>query len=66
MTNHEEEKNYNSVYYIVAMLTGIFVGAIIERGAIYLLVGAVLGLLSAAAWIKFRAKSSYDDKFQNF
>lgn len=60
MTQHEEEKNYNYIYYVVAMISGMFVGAIIEKGVIYILVGAILGLLTAGLFLKTLAKSSHD------
>ncbi|NCD69488.1 hypothetical protein [Mucilaginibacter agri] len=60
MTQHEEEKNFNYIYYVVAMISGMFVGAIIERGVIYILVGAILGLLTAGLFLKTLAKSSHD------
>ena len=39
-----EEKSYDYLYYLVALFTGVFVGAIIEQGFVYIIVGAVLGL----------------------
>jgi hypothetical protein len=60
MTQHEEEKNYDYIYYIVAIVSGMFTGAIIEKGLVWILVGAVLGFLSAALYIRTLAKSSHD------
>ncbi|RFZ81442.1 hypothetical protein DYU05_19370 [Mucilaginibacter terrenus] len=51
--HHEEEKNFDYVFYLVALLAGMFVGAIVDRGFIYIPVGGVLGLLTAALFIKF-------------
>jgi hypothetical protein len=50
--HHKEEKSDEYVFYVVALLTGLFVGAVINRGLIYIPVGGVLGLLSAALFIK--------------
>ncbi|RWY52419.1 hypothetical protein [Mucilaginibacter gilvus] len=52
MSHHEEEKNFDYVYYLVALLSGAFVGAIVDRGFIWIPVGAILGLLSAGLFIK--------------
>jgi hypothetical protein len=50
--HHEEEKNYDYIFYLVALISGMFVGAIIERGFIWIPVGGVLGLLTAALFLK--------------
>ncbi|MEO7213189.1 hypothetical protein [Mucilaginibacter sp.] len=52
MSHHEEEKNFDYLFYLVALLTGAFVGAIVNRGFIWIPVGAILGLLSAGLFIK--------------
>ncbi|TFF36529.1 hypothetical protein [Mucilaginibacter psychrotolerans] len=57
MSHHnEEEKNFDYVFYLVALLSGAFVGAIIDRGFIWIPVGAIFGLLTAAVFIKFLVK----------
>jgi hypothetical protein len=53
MSHHEEEKNFDYIFYLVALISGAFVGAIIERGFIWIPVGGVFGLLTAALFIKF-------------
>ncbi|RYE19346.1 MAG: hypothetical protein EOP51_20080 [Sphingobacteriales bacterium] len=54
---HKKEKeNYYNVYYLAAFVVGIFVGAIINRGLIYIPIGGVLGLLTAALFIKTLVK----------
>jgi hypothetical protein len=53
---HEEEKNYDYVYYLIALVCGMFVGAIVERGFIWIPVGGVFGLLTAAVFLKFLVK----------
>ncbi|RYE21128.1 MAG: hypothetical protein EOP51_16355 [Sphingobacteriales bacterium] len=47
---HQEEKSY-APFYLVALITGLFVGAIIDRGLIYIPIGGVLGLLTAALFV---------------
>jgi hypothetical protein len=54
--HHEEEKNYDYVYYLIALVSGMFVGAIVERGFIWIPVGGVFGLLTAALFLKFLVK----------
>jgi hypothetical protein len=57
MANHqEEEKNYDFLYYLVALVSGLFVGAIIDKGFTWIFVGGVLGLLSAALFLRVLVK----------
>ncbi|GAA4924344.1 hypothetical protein [Mucilaginibacter defluvii] len=49
----EEAKKNDYIYFVVALISGMFVGAIVDRGLIYIPVGGVLGLLTAALFIKF-------------
>lgn len=52
--HHEEEKeeiNFNALYYLVGLLSGLFVGAIIDKGFTWIFVGGVLGLLTAALFL---------------
>jgi membrane associated rhomboid family serine protease len=55
MAHHHEEKkeevNFNALYYLVGMLSGLFVGAIIDKGYTWIFVGGVLGLLTAALFL---------------
>ncbi|MEO6151467.1 MAG: hypothetical protein ABIN95_04575 [Mucilaginibacter sp.] len=51
----EEEKSY-APFYLAAVVAGMFVGAIIDRGLVYIPVGAVLGLLSAAFFVNVLVK----------
>lgn len=53
MSHHQEEKSFDYVFYLVALLAGLFVGAIVERGFIWIPVGGVFGLLTAAVFLKF-------------
>ncbi len=54
--HHEEEKNYDALYYLVALVSGLFVGAIIDKGFIWIPIGGVLGLLTAAFFLKVLVK----------
>jgi hypothetical protein len=52
MGHHKEEKeNFDYIYYIVGLVTGLFVGFIIDKGFTWIFAGGVLGLLTAAAFI---------------
>ncbi|HEK19073.1 MULTISPECIES: hypothetical protein [unclassified Mucilaginibacter] len=51
--HHQEDKNYDYIYYLVALVCGLFVGAVIEKGFIWIPVGGVFGLLTAAVFLKF-------------
>jgi hypothetical protein len=47
----KEEINFNALYYLVGLLSGLFVGAIINKGFTWIFVGGVLGLLTAALFL---------------
>jgi hypothetical protein len=52
MSNHEEEKdNLDFVFYIVGLLSGMFIGLILDKGFTWIFVGGVLGLLTAAFFL---------------
>ena len=48
----EEAKNFDFLYYIIGLVTGVFTGAILDVGMIWALVGGVLGLLSTALFLQ--------------
>ena len=52
----EEAKNFDFLYYIIGLATGVFTGAILDVGMIWALVGGVLGLLSTALFLKIFVK----------
>ncbi|MGN6179626.1 MAG: hypothetical protein ACTHNW_10630 [Mucilaginibacter sp.] len=52
----EEEKNYDFVYYLVGLVSGLFTGAVLQVGMIWALVGGLLGLLTAAFYVKVLTK----------
>ena len=53
---NEEAKNFDFLYYIIGLATGVFTGAILDVGMIWALVGGVLGLLSTALFLKIFVK----------
>lgn len=60
MSHHPkaEKENLNYIYYIVGILSGMFIGAIIEVAFTWVIVGAILGFLTAAFFVQVLAKSS--------
>jgi len=50
---HQEavKENLDYIYYLVALVSGAFVGAIIDKGFTWIVVGGVLGLLTAAFFL---------------
>lgn len=54
MAHHakEEDKSYDYLYYLVALVCGLITGAVLEKGIVWVLVGGVLGLLSASLFLK--------------
>jgi len=48
----EKKVNVENLYYLVALACGVFTGWIIDKGWIWVLVGAVLGLLTAALFLR--------------
>ena len=58
--HHEEKENLDSYFYIIALLTGLFVGFVVDRGLIYIPIGGVLGLLTAALFLKFLVRGRHD------
>jgi hypothetical protein len=51
-----EEKSYDYIYYLVGLISGLFVGAIIDVGFVWIPVGGVLGLLTAAFFLNVLVK----------
>ncbi|TSJ40357.1 hypothetical protein FO440_11395 [Mucilaginibacter corticis] len=62
MKHHQkaEKEDLNYVYYLVGILSGLFTGAIINVSCIWILVGGLFGLLTAAFFVHVLAKSSED------
>ncbi len=55
MENQIEEKSYSWLYYALGLVFGILTGAVVEG---YILIGAVLGLLTALFYHKVISKRS--------
>jgi uncharacterized membrane protein len=53
-----EKENLNYIYYLAGILSGLFTGAIINVSFVWILVGGVLGFLTAAFFVNVLAKSS--------
>ncbi|MVN20117.1 hypothetical protein [Mucilaginibacter arboris] len=47
----EEVKNFDNLYYIVGLLAGIITAYIVQGTFLWMLIGAVLGLLSAGFYV---------------
>jgi len=61
MKHHtNEEENLDYVYYLVGLVCGLFVGFIIDKSFIWIPVGGVLGLLSAAFFLNIMVKDRQD------
>lgn len=56
MSHHKEDKSYDSYFYIIGLVAGLFTGAIVNQGFVYIPVGGVLGLLTAALFLKVLVK----------
>ena len=54
--HHEEEENFDYVYYLVGLACGLFTGFIIDKGFTWIPVGGVLGLLTAAFFLNVMVK----------
>ncbi len=51
MAHPKEDNSYDFIYYAVALFSGLFTGAIIDKGFIWIPIGGILGLLTAAFFI---------------
>lgn len=62
MAHHskEEKDNFDYVYYIVGLVSGLFTGAILRSGFIWVPVLGVFGLLLAAMYLKLLVKGRED------
>ena len=48
----EEVKSFDNLYYLVGLIAGIITAYIVQGTLLWMLIGAVLGLLSAGFFIK--------------
>lgn len=61
MKHKEEDKSQDAIFYIVALVCGLFVGGIIGKGFMWIPIGGVFGLLSAATFIKFIVRGRHEE-----
>ena len=47
----EKEINFKALYYLVGLVCGLLTGAVIDKGITWIIVGGVLGLLTAALFL---------------
>lgn len=48
----EEVKSFDNLYYLVGLIAGIITAYIVQGTLLWMLIGAVLGLLSAGFFVK--------------
>lgn len=51
-TEEKEEINFNALYYLVGLLTGLFIGVVIDISITWTLSLGVVGLLFAAFFLQ--------------
>lgn len=54
----EEAKKYDYLYYVIGLVFGLITGYVIDKDFIWIPIGGVLGLLTAAFFANIMAKSS--------
>lgn len=55
MSHHHhkaEDTSFDQYYYLVGLLAGLFTGAIIDKGFVWIVVGGIVGLLTAGLFVK--------------
>lgn len=57
MANHSENKNSDSLYYILAVICGVLTAWVVTQSIGYMLLGALLGLLSAGFFLNVLVKN---------
>lgn len=57
MENQNKANNYNSYYYVPALICGVLTACVITCSVLSMIIGAVLGLLTAGFWINVVLKS---------
>jgi membrane associated rhomboid family serine protease len=56
MENHQQTPTNYSLFYILALITGVLTAWVITCSVLIILLGAVLGLLSAAFFVNVLVK----------
>ena len=54
----EEAKKYDYLYYVIGLVFGMITGFVIDKSLIWIPIGGVLGLLTAAFFANVVSKSS--------
>jgi len=54
----EEEKSYAYLYYIIGLVCGLYTGYVIDKDFIWIPIGGVLGLLTAAFFANVVSRTS--------
>ncbi|EHQ26929.1 hypothetical protein [Mucilaginibacter paludis] len=54
----EEQKSYAYLYYVIGLVFGLITGFVIDKDFIWIPIGGVLGLLTAAFFANVVARSS--------
>lgn len=57
MKTENTTRNYNSYYYIPALICGVLTAWVITESVGYTILGAVVGLLSASLWLNLVQKN---------
>jgi hypothetical protein len=57
---HTEEKNYDYLYYVIGLFFGLLTGAVLDKGFMIILIGGVIGLLTAGFFLKVLVKGRED------
>ena len=62
MNNQPEEEvtNYNNLYYLIGSFSGLFIGATLEKGFIWVPIMGVFGLLFTAYFLAVFVKGRAD------
>jgi hypothetical protein len=58
---HTEEKSLDGIFYIVGLIAGLITGYVIEKSFIWIPIGGILGLLTAALFLKMLVKGREDN-----
>ena len=57
MENHNTTKKYSSYYYVPALICGVLSAWVLGGSIGFIILGAILGLLTASFWLNVVQKS---------
>jgi len=61
MKHHaQEEKNYDHLYYLVALVCGLIIGVVIDKGFTWIISCGIVGLLFASFFLNVLVKGRED------